>query len=659
MESGTSLDLIQNCKRFLRFLQKRWGFVHVSAWIKRSATRHTLNAAGATQVCSFPPSRPPEAGIAPDSIILKRLSDAPWFSLSRGDDDFEAVADPFRYPPGVIAVFALGRIGVLKVYQAGRDQPFNETELSRLKTLLERFTHSLAVCIAYEQVRHSERRYRSMFEDSKVAVFMSTPAGRFLEVNRFGTEMLGYDRTDLLKLHLGRDIFDAFGDWERYKRDMEERGEVRDYPHTLRHKDGHRVFVEETSSTVRNELGETVAFRGILRDVTQTRQLQEQLAHAQRMESIGELAGGIAHDFNNLLTGILGYTTLLQDQEPTEEATRWLGTIEQSARRAQELTGQLLGFARRGRYELRVTQLETVVAETLQLLERVLDPAITIEATHKPGLPQVQIDRGQMQQVVMNLCINARDAMPDGGRLTLITGVAETADFISPEGTEHRVGPFVTLSIQDSGVGMGDDTRRRIFEPFFTTKPLGQGTGLGLSLVYGVVENHGGTITVDSAPGRGTCFMIYLPATAGDVEHSVITPLIAIEPTTEATILVVDDNAVIRELTREVLESEGHTVVLAENGREAVDYFALHGDSIDLVLMDIIMPEMDGRSAYQAIRKMRANVPVIASSGFTQDSWASGMSQEGITFLRKPFTVPELLSVVNEHLRRPDGGDNT
>ncbi|MBI4467824.1 MAG: PAS domain S-box protein [Acidobacteria bacterium] len=382
------------------------------------------------------------------------------------------------------------------------------------------------------------------------------------------------------------------------------------------------------------------------------RSLEQQLIQAVKMEAVGTLAGGIAHDFNNVLVGISGYTSLLKmqmdDDHPFYPA---IMTIEQSADRAAELTKQLLGFARGGKYKVEVMNLNEVVDRVRTLISRTFDRAIRIESYQTEGMWPFEGDAGQIEQCLLNLAVNARDAMPNGGLLMIETENITLDEAYTRSHLGTRPGKYVMLSVTDSGIGMDPATRSRIFEPFFTTKEKGKGTGMGLAMVYGIVNNHGGHIDVKSELGEGTSFRIYLPASekTEQIEQQIVkdAPL----PRGIETILVVDDERVIRELSQEMLERFGYTVLTAANGEEAARLFSERGDEIALVILDMIMPGMNGEKTFERLQEINGYVRVLLSSGYSANNQVQGLLLAGAKgFIQKPYEIRQLSHAVRNIL---------
>ena len=390
-----------------------------------------------------------------------------------------------------------------------------------------------------------------------------------------------------------------------------------------------------------------------VRDISERKLLEERFIQAQKMESIGLLAGGIAHDFNNILGGILGYASWLKTNISRDHPFfRPVDTIEKSASRAAELTAQLLAFARGGKYDLRPCSLNSVISESLKILSGTLDKSIAIETNLNESLPTVEIDIGQIQQVLMNLCVNARDAMPDGGRLSIQSSVACLSESDARNQIEAMPGWFAVLAVSDTGVGMEDGIKKRVFEPFFTTKEKGKGTGLGLSMVYGVIKNHGGFINVYSEPGVGSTFKIYLPLSGKPevLESDLDTELTG----GHETILVIDDEEAIRQVAADILGCYGYRVCLACDGAEGVAVYGSENSGIDMVLLDMVMPRQGGRETFLQLKRIDPKVRVLFSTGYSQNEKVNEIMALGVQgFIQKPYQVKELLAKVRSVL---DGG---
>jgi two-component system, cell cycle sensor histidine kinase and response regulator CckA len=421
--------------------------------------------------------------------------------------------------------------------------------------------------------------------------------------------------------------------------------------------DGRQVLHESLRVPLPCPDGGSPGLIGISRDITDRRNLEDQLRQAGKLEAVGQLAGGIAHDFNNLLTAVLGNLSLAQSMLPSDHPTRQLlSASEQAAWRAAELTRQLLGFARRGTVRLEPAHVNTSVAETLAILRRTIDPRIMIVERTDPRLGAALADLGQVGQVLMNLCLNARDAMPADGTMTIETAHAAVDAAHVRRVATARAGRFVRLSVSDTGEGIPSEIRDRIFEPFFTTKGPGKGTGLGLALVHGIVSQHRGWIEVDSSPDRGTRFDVYLPATfvpclpSAEVDRFAELETLCPVPPQSGTILVADDEPLILNLARTILEEHGYRVLVAADGQEGVDVYRREKGRIDLVILDLSMPRLNGRDACRQLTQIDPNIRVLLSSGYAEDT-AGATRDPGVRgFVPKPYRPAELTAAVRAAL---------
>ncbi|HJQ27149.1 MAG TPA: ATP-binding protein [Blastocatellia bacterium] len=378
------------------------------------------------------------------------------------------------------------------------------------------------------------------------------------------------------------------------------------------------------------------------------RQRDEQLRQAQKMEAIGRLAGGVAHDFNNLLTAIIGYGQLLQTQfEPSEPAQNDIAEIVKAGQRAAALTSQLLAFSRKQVIQPKVLDLNAVIADLQKMLGRLIGEHIELVAQPDARLGRIKADPGQIEQVVMNLAINARDAMPQGGRLTISTSNLR----LTEAGPNTLPGDYVVLTVSDTGCGMDRETLSHIFEPFFTTKEMGRGTGLGLSTVYGIVRQSGGDIHVDSAPGRGTTFKIYIPRVAATDEEVRVEAAAGETKAITGTVLLVEDEAMVRQLVRSILQMRGFKVIEATDGVDALAASQDYAGAIDLLLTDVVMPRMGGPELAEHMRQLRPTTPALFMSGYTDDGIVHhGVLDDGLVFIQKPFTPDALIKKVCERL---------
>jgi len=422
--------------------------------------------------------------------------------------------------------------------------------------------------------------------------------------------------------------------------------------HTHYDKDKNPIFIEAKSFPLKDSLGRIVSAIEILNDVTDKMKLEEQLRHAQKMEAVGTLAGGVAHDFNNILTAIIGYGSLLKMKMGEHDPLR--SNVDQilvSAERAAGLTQSLLAFSRKQPMSRQPVDLNFLVKRVEKLLVRLIGEDIEVRIL--PGDTNATIlgDAGQIEQVLMNLATNARDAMPRGGLLLIETGLVELdSGFIRAHGY-GRVGRYVHFSVTDSGTGMDENTRKRIFEPFFTTKEVGKGTGLGLAIVYGIIKQHNGYITVDSEPGEGAKFNVYLPLASAPAAHEHKLPEASLPHGGTATILVAEDDAIVRKLTTSVLEGFGYNVIEAADGNEAVEQFVKHQDTVQLLLLDLIMPKKSGREAYEAINRLKPGIKALFTSGYTAELiQEKSAGDNAFSFISKPSSPRDLLKKVRDIL---------
>jgi PAS domain S-box-containing protein len=420
-------------------------------------------------------------------------------------------------------------------------------------------------------------------------------------------------------------------------------------------KDGQTIWVSDTAVVVPGSDNHPL-MEGIIVDITERKALENQLQQARRMEAVGRLAGGIAHDFNNLLTIIKGYVEMATNRSGAQaELRRDLQHIGDASERAGTLVRQLLAFSRKQVLKPKILDLNSIVLNLDKLLRRLLAETVEMKTVAGKGVGAVKADPSQIEQVIMNLVVNARDAMPNGGRILIETSNVELNDAYSQDHAAVRPGRYVMLAVTDTGIGMTSDTVAHIFEPFYTTKESGRGTGLGLSTVYGIVKQSGGYIWVYSEPGKGTTFKVYLPRVEDRVEVSSTaqTPAPAACDGKE-TILLVEDEAAVRELTRMVLSKRGYSVLEALNPADAEQLAGSHGSEIHLLLTDVVMPGMSGRELAKRLTAQRRNLRVLYMSGYTYNVIAEGGTlEDGLSFLQKPFTPQVLAQKVRETLDRP------
>ncbi|HEY6837238.1 MAG TPA: response regulator [Geobacteraceae bacterium] len=524
-------------------------------------------------------------------------------------------------------------------------------ELARTVEALQ--TEALERREAERDLMASERKFRSIFEDSKDAIFIMGADGRVRDVNPAGCEILGYSREEILNVDAAS-LYCSPGERECYRRKLYDKGYVKDYELKLRKKSGDELYILATAAVIRDERGEIVGDQGIAHDITERRRLEQQLLQSQKMESVGLLAGGVAHDFNNLMTAVLGYSQILKENLPAGDdmAGSCLDQVIAAAGRATELTRNLLAFSRKQIINPKPVQVNDIIINLAKLLTRVIGEDIELTTSLASRHLVVMADSGQIDQVLINLATNARDAMPGGGKLRITTQRVELGDEEAKRLALDAGGGYATISVRDSGTGMNAATKERIFEPFFTTKEVGKGTGLGLSIIYGIVKQHNGTVTVESEPGKGATFTVYLPLYAAAlpvVDAEVELP----PPCGTETLLVAEDDMMVRTYVKKLLELAGYNVITAQNGEDALEQFRENRHGIALVLCDVVMPRMNGREVFDEARRMMPQVKFIFMSGYNDEIIHNkGVLEGGIDFLMKPLERRDLLKKVREVLDR-------
>ena len=503
----------------------------------------------------------------------------------------------------------------------------------------------------------SEQRYRLLSETAPIGILLTNEQGMVIDANTQALRMFGYDRGELI----GESIEMLLP--ERFRRSHEgQRSSYMKAPHTrpmavgqeltARRKDGTEFAVEIALAPLATDDGVLVS--STIVDITERKKMEEQRRLSQRMEAIGKLSGGVAHDFNNLLAVILGYSDVLLDALPPDHpAIRKIEMIRRAGASAVDLTRQLLAFSRQQMLQPRVLDLKEIVERTQALLRRLIGENIEFKISLDPSLGRVKADPGQIEQVLLNLVINARDAMPQGGRLTI---EAHNVEMDDPYKGEHQVlipGRYVVLGVQDTGCGMDRDTQSRIFEPFYTTKELGKGTGLGLATVYGIVKQSGGYIWVYSELNQGTLFKVYLPRVDESVQPAKKEPEGVVLESCK-TILLAEDSVSLREMAREYLASLGYVVLEAASGREALQKAQEFDGPIHLLLTDVVMPEMSGPELARHMMALRPEIKVIFTSGYTNDAIArQGVLDPAVAFIQKPYRPKALALKIQEVLAVP------
>jgi len=498
----------------------------------------------------------------------------------------------------------------------------------------------------------SEASFRSVVEDAPYGIYRASLDGGFLRVNPALQKMLGYATPEeLLDVPLDGAVFRNTADFQRLVELLAGNGEFKDVEFDWQRRDGTPLTVRCSGRRLGGAESKD-CFEAFAEDVTERRILERQLRMAAKMEAVGRLSGGIAHDFNNLLGVIIGYSQVLKRKlGPDNTLTEYADQVEKAGQRAVSLTRQLLAFSRQQILTPAVLDLNTLVSEMEKMLPRLIGEDIVLCIRLAPDLARVKADHGQIEQVVMNLAVNARDAMPDGGHLTVETANVDLDEAYARQHAGAKAGRYVMLAVSDSGIGMNTATIARIFEPFFTTKDVGKGTGLGLATVYGVVKQSDGYIWVDSEPGKGASFQIFLPRVDDPVAPIVENPASERSVRGTETVLVVEDAEALRKLAESFLVEHGFQVLAAANGEEAIQLAKTCLRPIHLLLTDVVMPGMNGRVLAEQLRPMHPEIGIVYMSGYTDSFIAGhGVLEPGTHLLHKPFTEQTLLRKVRQVL---------
>ncbi len=588
-------------------------------------------------------------------LILREAPDSPSHGLRPFGNKSQLSASlifvPCRAKEGIT--------GILSVQSYTRNA-YNEDDLQTAQALADHCAGALQRIRAQENLEASETRFRTVVEGLGEGIMITDLEDQVLYVNTRMAEMTGYEKKEMI----GRPEYELIqdeSDWQnaRSRVQARERGESERYELRMKRKDGSRFWADVCATPYRDPGGRVIGTLGCASDIDARKQAEknlrtseQRLRQSQKMEAIGQLAAGIAHDFNNVMTIIKVHAELLKEEPAiTGQTLDSIHDIADSAQRAIALTKQLLAFSRKQTMSLSVTDLNYELNQLTKVLKSILGEQIKLETKLSKRQAVVNVDVGMIGQIVTNLVMNARDAMPGGGVLTIGTSLVPNSS--EPNPSEVKM---VCLTVSDTGNGIPKNLQSRIFDPFFSTKDVGKGTGLGLSTVYGLVEQLGGTIDVDSKPGSGATFSVHLPLctasaspakSPSDASHAPIAR-------TEITVLAVEDEPALRQVMRTVLQRQGYEVLLAEDAIEALDIWSRHSDSISLVLTDLVMPgEKSGFDLSQLIEKKRPDVPVVFASGYGVETHAdNGLLKEGYNFLPKPFNSAALSEIVAHRLKR-------
>ena len=533
-------------------------------------------------------------------------------------------------------------LGFLGFDSVTREKHWTEETIALMTLVAEMLANALTRTRAEEALRQSEERFRNAFGDAALGMALLSPAGSFLVVNTYLCTMLGYSREELLARTLDEVAHPEDMDLHPEGRRKLLDGEISSLRQETRYlrKNGDVLWGMLSCSVQRDAEGRPRYLIAHIQDITERKRLEVQLRQSQKLEALGTLAGGIAHDFNNILMGIQGNASLmLLDICPPDVNHERLTRIEQYVQNGAELTKQLLGFARAGKYEVLPTDVNHLLRQSSRMFARTRKQ-LTIHSSYKNDLWSVMADRGQLEHVFMNIFLNAAQAMPHGGDLYL---ASENVILDAPEvnGFGLETGSYVKISVTDTGEGMDSGTQEKVFDPFFTTREVGKGSGLGLASAYGIVKNHGGMIRVRSDKGHGTTILVYLPASVEDVQESHFEEERL--RTGSGTILLIDDEEMILDVGKKMLESLGYHVHIADSGKEAVRIYTENAGDVDLVILDMIMPDMGGGDTYERLKRLDPHVKVILSSGYSIEGEAREILEQGCHgFIQKPFTMQQL-----------------
>jgi two-component system, cell cycle sensor histidine kinase and response regulator CckA len=553
--------------------------------------------------------------------------------------------------PFLVLTAVLGDEAAVEYVKRGATDYLLKDRLERLPVALSRALRDKA---NREALRASEAQFRRFIENLPLGVYRSMPDGRVLMANPALLRMLGYDSwQELAFRNVEGEGFEAGYPRSAFREQIEREGEAKGLEAAWKRRDGSVIFVRESARAFRADDGRVLYFDGIVEDVTERRRLEEQLRQAQKMEAVGRLANGVAHDFNNLLTVIMGYSDLLLERVSLPDGMRLpMEEIKKAADQAASLTRQLLAFSRKQVLQPHIVDLNSLLTNVDKMLRRMIGKNIEL-VTHLPsGLGRVKADPGQIEQVIMNLAVNALHAMPQGGQLTLEAANVELDSSYASSQESVLPGHYVMIAVSDTGIGMDAETRARIFQPFFTAKQRGEGMGVGLATVYGIVRQSEGHIWVYSEPGKGTTFKVYLPRIDQAVELIAPTqvPVDELSRGSE-TILLAEDEEAVRSFARRLLESRGYQVLEAKGGHEALEVGGRYKKRIHLLLTDVVMPQMSGAELVKHLAPLHPETKVLYMSGYADHAVVQhGLLDPSTVFLQKPFTADVLARKLREVL---------
>jgi two-component system, cell cycle sensor histidine kinase and response regulator CckA len=554
-------------------------------------------------------------------------------------------------------------IGFIGVDSVNKTRSWGNEDVYLLNFTGDMINGALSRKKAVEAGKETEQKLRSLFTRSEEVVFISSPLGKFVEINPAGAKLFGYSSTkELLKIDIKNELYANPEDYDRFLEDLQKNESLKDYELVLKKKDGTKLTAHVTALALKDNNNKIIAHEGIIRDITDKRLLEQQLFQSQKMDSIGMLAGGIAHDFNNILTAMNGYAEMvLMGLNKDDPNYKRVNNILQGGKQAENLVKQLLAFSRKQFIETKVTDINVIIGELEPIFRKVVTEDIKLQINLKDGINYIKSDPVQIQQIMVNLIANAGHAIKQVNDNTKDKLISISTDEILANDKfikDHpgsKPGKYILISVKDNGIGIDKRTINKIFDPFFTTKKEGEGTGLGLSTVYGIVKQNNGNIYVDSILSKGTTFEIYWPITKENITKTNKSESKIEFKNRCETILFVEDDQNVRELAIDALISLGYEVYEATNGIKALEVVEKNGliDKIDLMITDMVMPEMGGEELAQKIHELNPDIKIILSSGYTNSQIFMNESNNdnSFFFLSKPYTIPKLEKKIRKVLQ--------
>ncbi len=593
-----------------------------------------------------------------DIIILNRKDRDSMDSITNfflGQDTKSTVIFPVTDDSGILGLISLEWLREIKEW--------DEDYIPLLKLLSAIYANAIGRLKMYKQLQESERRYRELFQRIPIGLYQSSPGpnGKFIMVNKAMVKMFGYKNEEAMLSIKVNDLYSNNSHRLLFLEMLAEKGIVENHEMRLLKSDGSQIWVSVTARIIKDPLSNSIHFEGAVQDITkrkkveeEKRELQSQLQQAQKLESVGRLAGGVAHDLNNLLVPILGYNELLLERfDKSSMEYKYILRVTEAAEKAKDIVGRLLAFSRKDVIDPEPVDLNKILVNFEKLLRRTIREDIEITMNLSPELPTVNADKIKLEQVILNLAVNAQDAMPEGGLISFETFLVHLDGEHAAEQQSIVPGPYVCLVVSDTGHGMDEETMKQIFDPFFTTKPKDAGTGLGLAMVYGIVKQHRGIVRVYSKLGKGTTFKIYLPISGKDSTEEVERKSISGDLYGSATILLVEDDDGVRRLVKDTLGVYGYKVIDVSSPQEAIELINSLTTKPDLLLTDVVMPGMNGKDLYEILSGRIPGLQVIFMSGYTENIISDqGILHRGTLLISKPFTQRELLKIIKEALSK-------